>query len=127
MKSKRTWKTLLAAALSIAIAVVFMPVFGQVDKASADDVVFKEAEIISTETFALPLDIDELEYPDLYLTSHEYKNGKGDILRITYADNSTVDYYCVDESWNFESEDGKKNIMLAVETWADPSADPSKF
>lgn len=120
MKGKKVLKTLLAAVMSVAIAVVFVPAFGQVDKASANDTkTISKIEIKTTEDFQLPLDDPDLSS----LESRPYQNGKGDRLVITYTDGSSVAYDCTDSGWIFKGDE-TSSIILSVDEWVDLPENP---
>ena len=96
-----------------------MPVFGQVDKASADDgKIVAKIEIQQNDGHQLPLGSDPAD-----LDSQKYENGQGDVLIVTYTDGTSTDYYCQDINWNFLSEAGKK-IKVILDEWVD---DPDSF
>jgi len=98
-----------------------VPVFGQVDQASADEKKVETMEIFSTEGFQLPLDDPDLSS----LKCHVYDSAaeKGDRLVITYNDGSSVEFFCTDgEEWIFKANE--QEIMLMVDEWVDLPDEP---
>lgn len=117
MKRNTLLSRFMAAVLSLAMVAVFMPALGYVDKAYADDKTVTKMEIITTVGYKVPLDD-----PDLTYLESNYEEGKEDFFRVTYDDDTHIDFKCVDENWNFENEDGD-TVMIIVDEWEDEPDD----
>lgn len=113
MIRKSIFRAVMITVLSLTMAVVFLPALGHVEKAYAKTAT--NLKLTSAEEFTLPLadpDIDSL-------TCH-----LGDILTVTYDDNSSVDFTCTDaEYWKFTSE-ANQTITLSPWDWID---EPDEF